>query len=47
MPGSAHYQVVTPQRNERGRLFTEADVQRLRLLRQVVEQGHAIGQLAA
>lgn len=41
------YQVVTPQRNERGRLFTEADVQRLRLLRQVVEQGHAIGQLAA
>ena len=41
------YQVVTPQRNERGRLFTEADVQRLRLLRQLVEQGHAIGQLAA
>ena len=40
------YQVVTPQRNERGRLFTEADVQRLRLLRQLVEQGHAIGQLA-
>jgi DNA-binding transcriptional MerR regulator/methylmalonyl-CoA mutase cobalamin-binding subunit len=41
------YQVVTPQRNERGRLFTEGDVQRLRLLRQAVEEGHAIGQLAA
>lgn len=41
------YQVVTPQRSERGRLFTEAQVQRLRLLRSAVEQGHAIGQLAA
>jgi DNA-binding transcriptional MerR regulator/methylmalonyl-CoA mutase cobalamin-binding subunit len=40
------YQVVTPQRGERGRLFTETDVQHLRLLRQAVEQGHAIGQLA-
>lgn len=40
------YQAVTPQRNERGRLFTEADVHRLRLLRTAVERGHAIGQLA-
>ncbi len=40
------YQVVTPQRDERGRLFTEADVQRLHLLRSAVERGHAIGQLA-
>lgn len=41
------YQVVTPQRDERGRLFSEADVRRLKLLRGAVEQGHAIGQLAA
>ncbi len=40
------YKVVTPQRDERGRLFTEADVQRLHLLRSAVERGHAIGQLA-
>ncbi len=41
------YQVVTPQRDERGRLFSEADVRRLKLLRAAVEQGHAIGQLAS
>lgn len=41
------YQAVTPQRDDRGRLFTEADVQRLHLLRSAVERGHAIGQLAA
>ena len=41
------YQVVTPQRDERGRLFTEADVRRLQLLRTAVERGHAIGKLAA
>jgi DNA-binding transcriptional MerR regulator len=41
------YQVVTPQRDERGRLYTEADVQHLRLLNARVEQGHAIGRLAA
>lgn len=41
------YQAVTPQRDKRGRLFSEADVQRLHLLRAAVEQGHAIGQLAA
>jgi MerR family transcriptional regulator, light-induced transcriptional regulator len=40
------YQVVTPQRGERGRLFTEADIRRLRMLRMAVEQGHSIGQLA-
>jgi DNA-binding transcriptional MerR regulator/methylmalonyl-CoA mutase cobalamin-binding subunit len=41
------YQVVTPQRDERGRLYTEADVERLRLLSAAVERGHAIGRVAA
>jgi len=41
------YQVVTPQRDQRGRLYTEADVQRLHLLNAGVEKGHAIGRLAA
>ncbi len=41
------YQVVTPQRDERGRLYTEADMQRLGLLNAAVEKGHAIGRVAA
>ena len=41
------YQAVTPQRDERGRLYTEADVKRLRLLNAGVDSGHAIGRLAA
>jgi len=41
------YQAVTPQRDERRRLYTEADVQRLHLLNGAVEKGHAIGRLAA
>jgi DNA-binding transcriptional MerR regulator/methylmalonyl-CoA mutase cobalamin-binding subunit len=41
------YQVVTPQRDGRGRLYTEADVERLRLLNAAVERGHAIGRVAA
>lgn len=40
------HQVVTPQRDDRGRLYTEADVQRLRLLNTAVERGHAIGRVA-
>ena len=40
------YQVITPQRDERGRLYSEADVQRLRMLNAAVEKGHAIGRLA-
>jgi len=40
------HHVVTPQRDDRGRLYTEADVQRLRLLNAAVEKGHAIGRLA-
>jgi DNA-binding transcriptional MerR regulator/methylmalonyl-CoA mutase cobalamin-binding subunit len=41
------YQVVVPQRDERGRLYTEADMHRLRLLNSAVEKGHAIGRVAA
>lgn len=41
------YQAVTPQRDDRGRLYTEGDVERLRLLNAAVEGGHAIGRLAA
>src|SRR5678816_3958310 len=37
---------VTPIRDERGRMYTEADIARLRLLRGAVERGHSIGRLA-
>ncbi len=40
------YQVVTPKRSDRGRVYTEKQVKRLMLLRQAVESGHAIGQVA-
>ena len=40
------HHAVTPVRDERGRMYTDADVARLRLLRQAVEQGHSIGRLA-
>lgn len=40
------YRVVVPERDERGRLYTEGDVERLRLLRGAVEQGHPIGRVA-
>ena len=41
------YGAVTPSRDDRGRLYTDANVARLRLLRAAVENGHAIGRLAA
>jgi len=41
------YGVVDPERDERGRLYSDGDVERLKLLRQAVEQGHAIGRVAA
>jgi len=41
------YGVVTPVRDERGRLYSRADVKRLQLLAAAVERGHAIGRLAA
>ena len=37
---------VAPIRDDRGRMYTEADIARLRLLRGAVEQGHSIGRLA-
>jgi DNA-binding transcriptional MerR regulator len=40
------YQAVTPLRDDRGRMYTEADIARLRLLRSAVEHGHSIGRLA-
>jgi methanogenic corrinoid protein MtbC1 len=38
--------VVEPERDERGRVYSEADVERLSLLRRAVERGHAIGRVA-
>lgn len=40
------YAAVTPARGERGRMYTDADVARLRLLNGAVARGHSIGQLA-
>ncbi|MBI3403362.1 MAG: MerR family transcriptional regulator [Acidobacteria bacterium] len=40
------YDAVTPARGERGRVYSEADVRRLRLLRDAVARGHAIGGIA-
>src|SRR6187401_2172070 len=40
------YRAVTPTGDDRGRMYTEADVARLRLLNGAVEQGHSIGRLA-
>ena len=37
---------VAPIRDDRGRMYSEADISRLRLLRGAVEQGHSIGRLA-
>ena len=40
------YGAVTPVRDERGRLYTDADIQRLRQLADGVARGHSIGRLA-
>ena len=40
------YEAVTPLRGERGRMYTEADVTRLRQLGTLVDRGHAIGTIA-
>jgi len=37
---------VTPIRDDRGRMYADADIARLRLLRGAVEHGHTIGRLA-
>jgi DNA-binding transcriptional MerR regulator len=41
------YKAVQPRRSARGRVYDDADVQRLSLLRRAVENGHAIGQIAS
>jgi DNA-binding transcriptional MerR regulator/methylmalonyl-CoA mutase cobalamin-binding subunit len=41
------YAAVRPERDGRGRLYSEGDIRRLSLLRDAVERGHAIGQVAA
>ncbi|MDE3157077.1 MAG: MerR family transcriptional regulator [Acidobacteriota bacterium] len=41
------YRAVAPSRDERGRLYSEADVLRLRLLQRAVTSGHSIGRLAS
>lgn len=40
------HQAVTPVRDDRGRMYTDADIARLRLLRGAVDHGHSIGRLA-
>ncbi len=40
------YRAVIPERGPRGRLYTEKQVERLRLLREAVEHGHPISQAA-
>jgi MerR family transcriptional regulator, light-induced transcriptional regulator len=37
------HEAVTPERDPRGRMYTDADVRRLQLLRRAVERGHTIG----
>ena len=41
------YSAVTPARDDRGRMYTDADVARLRLLQGAVMRGHSIGRVAA
>ena len=38
---------VTPIRDDRGRLYTDADIDRLRLLQRALAHGHSIGRLAS
>jgi DNA-binding transcriptional MerR regulator len=40
------YGAVTPARDDRGRLYSDADVARLRLLNQAVTSGHSVGRIA-
>jgi len=40
------YQAVIPERGDRGRAYSEQDLKRLHLLREVVSHGHAIGLVA-
>lgn len=40
------YQAVVPERNDRGRVYTDRHVARLKQLAALVERGHAIGSIA-
>ena len=40
------YQVVTPLRGERGRVYDDRDIDRLQQLARLVDEGHAIGTIA-
>jgi DNA-binding transcriptional MerR regulator len=40
------YDAVTPRRAERGRVYRDAEVARLRHLAELVDRGHAIGTIA-
>ena len=41
------YAAVVPERSERGRQYSQEQIQRLVLLHSLVERGHAIGQIAS
>jgi DNA-binding transcriptional MerR regulator/methylmalonyl-CoA mutase cobalamin-binding subunit len=41
------YEAVTPSRGDRGRLYTQREVERLKQLARLVERGHAIGTIAS
>src|SRR5258706_6580721 len=41
------YAAVRPTRDERGRMYSDEDIQRLRLLRDAVANGHSVGRVAA
>lgn len=41
------YRAVTPQRDARGRVYDDRDVERLKRLAHLVDHGHAIGTIAA
>jgi MerR family transcriptional regulator, light-induced transcriptional regulator len=40
------YRAVEPSRDDRGRLYDDGDLERLKLLKRLVERGHAIGRIA-
>lgn len=40
------YRAIQPNRNRGGRLYSEEEIQRLRLLKRAVDSGHSIGQIA-
>ena len=40
------HRVVTPSRDDRGRVYTDADVRRLQLLAAAIARGHPIGRIA-